>query len=58
MGIQMRKKIVIACDKYKGNLSALEVCNIIKEAIIETGGYTYRKLQGNEDPNPGNRSSG
>jgi glycerate kinase len=37
MGIQMRKKIVIACDKYKGNLSALEVCNIIKEAIIETG---------------------
>jgi glycerate 2-kinase len=33
----MKKKIVIACDKYKGNLSALEVCNIIKEAIIETG---------------------
>ncbi len=33
----MNKKIVIACDKYKGNLSALEVCNIIKEAIIETG---------------------
>ena len=33
----MKKKIVIACDKYKGNLSALEVCNIIKEAIIQTG---------------------
>jgi glycerate 2-kinase len=33
----MKKKIVIACDKYKGNLSALEVCNIIKEAIILTG---------------------
>jgi glycerate kinase len=33
----MKKKIVIACDKYKGNLSALEVCNIIKEAIVETG---------------------
>ena len=31
----MKKKIVIACDKYKGNLSALEVCNIIKEAIIQ-----------------------
>ncbi len=33
----MKKKIVIACDKYKGNLSALEVCNIIKEAILQTG---------------------
>jgi glycerate kinase len=33
----MKKKIVIACDKYKGNLSALEVCNIIREAITETG---------------------
>ena len=32
----MKKKIVIACDKYKGNLSALEVCNIIKDAIIQT----------------------
>ena len=33
----MKKKIVIACDKYKGNLSALQVCNIIKDAIIQTG---------------------
>ena len=29
-------RIVVACDKYKGNLSALQVCNIIRDAIIET----------------------
>jgi len=26
-------KILVACDKYKGSLSAVEVCNTIKEAI-------------------------
>ena len=31
----MKIKIVVACDKYKGNLSALEVCNTIKEAILK-----------------------
>ncbi len=31
----MHPKIVIACDKYKGNISALEVCNIIAGAIRE-----------------------
>jgi len=29
------KNILIACDKYKGSLSSIEVCEIIKEAIIE-----------------------
>src|SRR5690554_6474433 len=28
-------KIVVACDKYKGSLSAVEVCNIIKSAIVD-----------------------
>jgi len=28
--------IVVACDKYKGSLSALDVCNHIKKAINET----------------------
>ncbi len=30
-------KIVIASDKYKGSLSALEVCRIIGRTIKETG---------------------
>ncbi len=32
-------RILIACDKYKGSLSALEVCSIIEEALksIDTG---------------------
>jgi len=28
------KKIVIACDKYKGSMSALQVCSIIKKAFL------------------------
>ncbi len=28
-------KIVIACDKYKGNMSAMEVCSTIKQAIMD-----------------------
>ncbi len=31
----MGLKIVVACDKYKGSLSALEVCNTIAETIKE-----------------------
>lgn len=30
----MGKKIVIACDKYKGSMSALQVCSIIKKAFL------------------------
>jgi glycerate 2-kinase len=29
----LKNKIVIACDKYKGSMSALQVCNIIKKAF-------------------------
>jgi len=31
------KKIVIACDKYKGNLTALQVCSIIQMAAADVG---------------------
>ncbi|MBM3707112.1 MAG: glycerate kinase [Actinobacteria bacterium] len=31
-------KIIVACDKYKGNLSAFEVCNTIKNAILKVDG--------------------
>ncbi len=31
----MKNKIVIACDKYKGSMSAMQVCNIIKDAFLE-----------------------
>lgn len=34
--ITLKTKILIACDKYKGSLSALQVCTIIKDAIYET----------------------
>jgi len=33
--IILKLKILISSDKYKGSLSALQVCNIIKESIIE-----------------------
>ncbi|MBM3706148.1 MAG: glycerate kinase [Actinobacteria bacterium] len=33
----MLKKIVIACDKYKGNLTALQVCSIIQMAAADVG---------------------
>ncbi len=36
-------KIVIASDKYKGNLSAVQVCNIIKEAILDYVNLNYSK---------------
>ncbi|MDZ7839143.1 MAG: glycerate kinase [Actinomycetota bacterium] len=29
-------KVVVACDKYKGNIGAMEICNIIKSAILDT----------------------
>ena len=28
-------KILVACDKYKGNMTAAQVCNTIKQAIID-----------------------
>lgn len=28
-------KILIACDKYKGNMTAVQVCNTIRQAIID-----------------------
>jgi len=31
----LKIKIIVACDKYKGNLSALQVCNTIKDAILK-----------------------
>jgi len=34
----LQLKIVIACDKYKGNMSAVEVCNIIKQAALDVDG--------------------
>ncbi|MBM3712842.1 MAG: glycerate kinase, partial [Actinobacteria bacterium] len=34
----MKIKIIVACDKYKGNLSAFEVCNTIKNAILKVDG--------------------
>lgn len=34
----MKKKILISSDKYKGSLSALQVCNIIKRAITKIDG--------------------
>lgn len=40
----MKTKILIACDKYKGNLSALEVCSTIKDAIYETAQYLGEKV--------------
>ncbi len=33
--MNMKKRILVSSDKYKGSLSALQVCNIIKKAIIE-----------------------
>ncbi len=33
--ILLQTKIVIACDKYKANMSALEVCETIKEAALD-----------------------
>ena len=41
----MKTKILIACDKYKGNLSALEVCSTIKDAIYETAQYLDEKVE-------------
>ncbi len=32
----MKGKIVVACDKYKGSLTAIQVCTIIKNAITDT----------------------
>ncbi|MCL5073119.1 MAG: glycerate kinase [Actinobacteria bacterium] len=40
----MKTKIIVACDKYKGNLSALQVCSIIKDAINETAQYLGEKV--------------
>jgi glycerate 2-kinase len=40
----LKTKILIACDKYKGNLSALEVCSTIKDAIYETAQYLGEKV--------------
>ena len=34
----MKSKILVASDKYKGSLSAIEVCSIIKNAIKEIDG--------------------
>jgi len=34
----LKIKIIVACDKYKGNLSAFEVCNTIKNAILKVDG--------------------
>ena len=31
----MKPRILVASDKYKGSLSAIEVCNIIKKVIIK-----------------------
>jgi len=31
---KLKGKIVIACDKYKGNLTVMQVCTIIKNAIM------------------------
>lgn len=31
----LKPKIVVACDKYKGNMSAVEVCNIIRDAVLD-----------------------
>lgn len=31
----MKIKIVVACDKYKSNLSAFQVCSTIKDAILK-----------------------
>jgi glycerate kinase len=33
--MDMKLKILVTSDKYKGSLSAIEVCNIIKKAIVE-----------------------
>ncbi|MCL4417891.1 MAG: glycerate kinase [Actinobacteria bacterium] len=40
----MKTKIIVACDKYKGNLSAIQVCSIIKDAINETAHYLGEKV--------------
>ncbi len=40
----MKTKIVIACDKYKGNLTALQVCSTIRDAINETARYLDKKV--------------
>ncbi|MFZ1706052.1 MAG: glycerate kinase [Saprospiraceae bacterium] len=32
----MNKKIVVACDKFKGSLSAEEVCDSLKKGILQT----------------------
>lgn len=33
----MPVKVIIACDKYKGNISAQKVCKIIRDAIYDIG---------------------
>lgn len=40
----METKIIIACDKYKGNLTALQVCSTIRDAIYETSQYLGKKV--------------
>ena len=32
---KMKVNIVVACDKYKGSLSAVQVCKTIKHSILE-----------------------
>jgi glycerate kinase len=34
----LKSKILVASDKYKGSLSAVEVCSIIKDAIKKIDG--------------------
>ncbi|MCL5072254.1 MAG: glycerate kinase [Actinobacteria bacterium] len=40
----MKTKIIVACDKYKGNLSALQVCSTIQDAISKTAQYLGEKV--------------
>jgi glycerate 2-kinase len=42
--VALEIKIIIACDKYKGNLTALQVCSTIRDAIYETAQYLGKKV--------------
>jgi glycerate 2-kinase len=42
--VALETKILIACDKYKGNLTASQVCSTIRDAICETSQYLRKKV--------------